>query len=220
MPRDEKEALSKVYRHFLYSDNNNDDSDVESPEEARPSRRRLGSSRKRQRRVSPEAPEPFDPWRRFLKLETLSLVQCARPYISRPGPAAAAMFLEDKAGLEHLGLEDSRGSTADAFVASHKYTRELQNRGTNDNVRWCFSMMHYYDLVILLYPEQSGKIGTLMLQEIHELLGPSLSDILCPRSALRDLNEWSLQGKKVNDLCEVFGVGCLFFLGDTISRDL
>jgi len=207
--REEREALFAVYQHFYGLDDDTSNDTGGTGHGAR------GRKRRRDGPVRPPAP-----WGRFTKLETLSLNQCARQYLPRPSPDSAAKFLGDQTGLKHLGLAYSKRTAADAFIASHKYTRDLAMRSVDDNVRWCFSMLLYFDLVMHLYPTQSGKVGAIMLQEIQDLFKPSLANVLSPENALRDLNSWSWQGKKINDLCLEFGVGCLFFLGDVLSQDL
>ena len=79
----------------------------------------------------------------------------------------------------------------------------------------------FLNLVQYLRPSGSGRIGTLIYEDVQELLS-KLSEDVRPAThvALSQLSEWSTQGKKVNQLCERFGPGCLFYLSGILTPDL
>ena len=141
-------------------------------------------------------------------------------HLQRYGPDPAG-FVNDQSRLTSQPLVFKSGEVGDAFVVRYRYTLELEARRTKDNVRWCFTMLMYYDLVRLIRPQSTGRVGQLMFNDISDFLRPlTKTPWLEEQHAFEQLNEWSRCGRKLNVLCRIFGEGCLFFLAERLSRDL
>ena len=79
----------------------------------------------------------------------------------------------------------------------------------------------YFDMVRLIRPDGSGKVGPMMLQELEAVLGPVLEQIgVDKQQALERIDKWSLHGAKLSQLCYEFGAGYLFYFGDQLSENL
>ena len=130
-------------------------------------------------------------------------------------------FQNDNDFLRNRVTEFGSETVGDAFMACYQYTLRLESRRSMDSLRWCFTMLMYFDLVKLIKPDGSGRVGHLMRQEVIRFLGPVLEPAaIKPDVALKQLNEWSRCGMKVDLLCTAFDPGCLFFLEDLLSQDL
>lgn len=202
----QRTILSKLSRHFARSDDEEElgedvDTDVETP-------------KKRKK------PSPRHPWQRFLNMESLVLPPAIEQHLRRHG-TDPERFLNDEGLLRNNITNFSRETVGDAFIACYQYTLHLDKRRTQDSSRWHFTMLLYYDLVKLIRPNGSGRVGYLIREDLVKFLG----SVHGPKTiqvdvALAQLNEWSRHGMKLNMLCTKFGDGCLFYLNELLSADL
>ena len=163
---------------------------------------------------------PRHPWGPFLKRKTLELAHVYVQHLQKHG-TDAIRFLNDGYSLQHRIAHYDHSTVGDAFLSCYQYTRQLDSRQTMDRVRWCFTMLMYFDLVKITRPHGSARVGCLMLEDIKSFLGPVLGHTtLSADLALQQLNEWSRCGYKLSLLCSEFGPGSLFFLQSLLSRDL
>lgn len=163
---------------------------------------------------------PRHPWGPFLKRKTLELAPVYVRHLRKHG-TDAIRFLNDGCSLQHRIAHYDHRTVGDAFLSCYQYTQRLEARQTMDRVRWCFTMLMYFDLVKIIRPHGSARVGCLMLEDIKSFLGPVLSQTtLSADLALQQLNEWSRCGYKLSLLCAEFGPGSLFFLQSLLSRDL
>ena len=206
------QALLDIARHFKLNTVGDGSSDDEGD---RPSKK----SAKRPR-TGTGGRKPRHPWRPFLHLRELTLDPLVSQHLTAHGTDPTP-FLNDPKTLKHAIGDFGPGTLGDAFMACYEYACRLEERGSNDRFRWCFAMLMFFDLVQLIRPEGSGRVGHLMQQDIHETFAQVLRAAgISEDMALKRLNEWSLLGSKINKLCEEFGEGCLFFLGELLSKDL
>ena len=163
---------------------------------------------------------PRNPWRAFMRLTAADLDITVEDYLqSEAGPQE---FLDDPDPLTHRIAEfQTEDKMGDAVMACYRYTISLDSRHHVDHVRWLFSMLMFFDLFKLIKPQGSGRVGHLMQRDFNKFLGPVISaSNMAEGVALKQLNEWSLRGSKLHKLCLELGPGCLFYLGDQLSRDL
>ena len=163
---------------------------------------------------------PRNPWRAFMRLKVADLHVVVEEYIRCE--ASPKDFLNDTDLLTHRIAEfQTEDKMGDAVMACYKYTISLDSRHYLDHIRWLFSMLMFFDLFRLINPQGSGRVGHLMQRDFNKFLGPVLSTAnMAEAVALKQLNEWSLRGSKLHKLCLELGPGCLFYLGDQLSRDL
>ncbi|KAJ4523708.1 hypothetical protein HRR83_000355 [Exophiala dermatitidis] len=165
--------------------------------------------------------ESSSPWKRFLRLtpSTLVLSQAIHAHLATFGDDART-FLLDVTGTDHdMAVSDPYAGSR-AFSSRYSYTLDLQGRRQKDTIRWGFTMIMYFDLVKLIRPNGTGRVRHLMIKELEEFLGPVMQrENMNPTVVLAHINQWSVQGAKLNGLCSKFGPGCLFFLDGLLSPD-
>jgi hypothetical protein len=161
------------------------------------------------------------PWQAFLNLTSVELPLTITIHIRKHG-TDPKIFLNDDMGLVHRIAEFGAITAGDAYMACCSYTLRLDNRRTKDNIRWCFAMLGFFDILKLIRPIGSGRVGQVMAPDIVRFLGPVLGKSgRTPEEDLRQLKEWCRYGSKLDKLCaELGGSGFLFFLDKQLSRDL
>lgn len=162
---------------------------------------------------------PRHPWSQVLQMTSLSLDPIFQRYLTEYGPDPEK-FLNDHGHLIHKFGSFSYETRGDAFMACYQYTHQLECRQTSDKVRWCFSMLNFYDVIQIAWPG-CGRIGQSMVPEVVDHFGPILGPgKLDPEKTKKDLNDWFCLGCKLNFLCEQFGPGSFFFLAHMLSENL
>ena len=214
--------MLKLARHFgllgegtSESDDGTDEesSDEDSDDDNKPSIH--GGERPKRRNPTKKTRHPWAP---FMRLKSVELAYSIRYHLRTHG-SDAERFLSDTKLLKHE-VFDPTGTVSDKFMACYQYTMQLAARRSKDNIRWCFTMLMYFDLVKVVKPKSSGKkIGCLMLKDITRFLG-SESASIDPRVAHKQLNKWAACGRKLDLLCSTFGPGCIFYLVDLLSTNL
>ena len=163
---------------------------------------------------------PRNPWGPFLRLKALEMPAVYEQHLQEHG-TIAIRFINDRNSLTNHITRYDHETVGDAFLACYKYTLHLDARSTMDGVRWCFTMLMYFDLVKYIRPNGSARVGCLMLEDVKAFLGPILGQTtISPDIALKQLNEWSRCGYKLDLLCQHFGPGSLFFLESLLTRNL
>ena len=211
------DALIALTKHFAPGSNHDlsdeqhtqRDQDDEEEEETPQRKRKRGTGQRK----------PRHPWAVFMRLKDVTLPLEVQKFLRKT--TDPIKFLSDEKILENKIDQFGSETVADAFVACYKYTLQLETRRSTDQFRWCFTMLMYFDMVRLIRPEGSGKVGPMMLQELETVLGPILEQLhVDKQQALQRIDKWSLYGAKLSQLCDVFGEGCLFFLGAYLSENL
>lgn len=158
------------------------------------------------------------PWKRVMNIQSLRLSANVQDRIESCG-TDPMKFLNEHTWLNHSIDEFDAGTIGDAFMACYTYTKELEDKEELGRVRWLFQMLMFWDLVKLIRPGGSGRIGHIMEAELRAFLGP-LQQSLDSESAVVKMSEWKCCGEKLDVLCQRFGPGCLFLLGTHLSRHL
>ena len=218
MTQQQKDTLRDLTQHFSV-DHGVDDAERGNDTIVSHHHNGNGVENPRKRKRSDKTP-PRHPWDQFLSLESLSLAPAFGQHLKKYG-ANPKKFISDNGLLKNRVPEFTSETVGDAFMACYEYTLRLESRRTKDNLRWCFTMLMCFDLVKLIKPNGSGRVGCLMQKEVNKFLGPVLgATTIQPELALKQLNEWSRCGMKLDMLCNEFGPGCLFFLGELLTQDL
>ena len=222
MTQRQKDTLITLTKHFAKILASNDDlSDEQATQRERDEEGEEGEEDcpKRKRKRGTGQRKPRHPWGVFIRLEDVTLPSEVQKYLRKT--TDPIKFLADEKILENKIDQFGAETVADAFVACYKYTLQLETRRSTDQFRWCFTMLMYFDMVRLIRPEGSGKVGPMMLQELEAVLGPILEQLhVDKQQALQRIDKWSLYGAKSSQLCDEFGAGCLFFLGEYLSENL
>lgn len=217
MTQEQKDALVALAQYFAPQARDSDRGD-DQEDQFEQNIEEDGPAKKR-KRSGTGSRKPRHPWGVFMRLKDLKLPLEVEKHLHKKSDAVA--FLGDDKILAHKIGQFGGEAVADAFVACYRYTLCLETRISTDHFRWCFTMLMYFDLVQLIRPNGSGKVGAVMLQEIEAVLGPVLEQIgVDTDKAIQRIDQWSLYGAKLHQLCEEFGPGCLFFLGDFLSVNL
>lgn len=235
-PLEERWALRDLSEHFNPNNSNNDDKNDDKNEEGEGSEEeddrdslRTGSTpgtkRKRSGKMTrggrgPRKYPHHDPWSPVTRLASIVLMPVLASYLQAPDRSDPGGVLNDPQILQNLVQEFAGDTISDAFMASYQYTAQLEARAGMDKVRWLFSMLLMYDLVRLIRPHGSGRVGSIMKVHLVRFLEPIASPERDVEGMAVNLTIWSTRGKKLNVLCETFGPGCLFYLGEVLSCDL
>ena len=222
MTHRQTDTLVRLARHFTPSraiDELNAEGEGGAEEAAAEEREDLPPPTKKRKAAGTGSKKPRHPWGAFMRLQEVTLPVTVEKYL-RKG-TDPMQFLADAKIMNHQIGTFGHEAVADAFVACYKYNLHLETRRSMDHFRWCFTMLMYFDMVRLIRPDGSGKVGFMMLQELEAVLGPVLEQIgVDKQQALERIDQWSLHGAKLGQLCDEFGAGCLFYLGDQLSANL
>lgn len=149
-------------------------------------------------------------WKSVLNMTSLSLNPIFQEHLTQYG-SDPEEFLSDHGRLTHKVGSFSCGNSS---MACYRYTHHSE---ISDKVRWCFSILNFYDAVKIAWPE-CRRLGNTMAPKVLEYFGPSLGPgKLDPEKIKEELNHVFFLGSKLNFLCEHFGPGCLFFLAHMLS---
>lgn len=235
----QKAALRSIARHFCNAEEHHSaDEDEHGPNELGPESRVDSGTRKRRRTQAPSdgarkrarrtpaiparpAPPARKPMNPIMRLDTLSLNPVVNRFLQSHGPDAL-VFLARAGGQIRATVEDAEaGCDADAFLVRYKLTLNLNAQLDTNNQLWCYSMLFYYDLVKQYNPDGSGRVGHLMREDIVAWFGRVLDNApICAPDLVKNLNKWSVLGKRLHNLSIEFGSGFVFFLGHVLSRNL
>lgn len=191
MSQRQRDALVRMVRHFtLPQAGESEATDDPEGREDQDGGENDGAIKKR-KRSGAAGKKPRHPWAPFMRLQGVALPPAVGKHLEKKGTDAVT-FLSDHKSLMHKIDQFGSEAIADAFVACYKYTVDLETRQTTDHFRWCFSMLMYFDLVRLIRPHGSGKVGPLMLQDIENVLGPVLEELgIDKKQALEQIRQWS-----------------------------
>ncbi len=174
----------------------------------------MGGPKKRRRGT------PRHPWRPIIQMRSLCLPERYRVHLEANGTDPLC-FINDNEVLQNAVVDYGESDVGDAFMACYNYALQLVRRRATDRIRWFFTMIMFFDLVRLIRPHGSGRVGRLMMQEIVGFLGPLIdAGEIEAEVTLAQINEWQLCGSKLDHLCRKFGPGSLFYLEDQLSPDL
>ncbi|EXJ62447.1 hypothetical protein A1O7_02882 [Cladophialophora yegresii CBS 114405] len=234
LPRTNGKGLGKRPREQGSPGDTDDElEDISSRDEESPESEPRAGSRSRGQRdtrspkrphIAPTTANDAGPssWSRFLRLKSsdLCLPEAVREHLDVYGDDAAIFLLDIDTLDDEISTSISSADRGNAFSSRYAYTLSLQDRRQKDTLRWGFVMIMYFDLVKLIRPSGSGRVGRNMHRDLQEYLGAVLEyEGVDANVALGDVNEWSIHGSKLSALCEEFGPGCLFYLDGHLTPD-
>ena len=155
---------------------------------------------------------------RLLRLTKVELLQPFEVFLR--DHATDADFFMREAGTEHLiGRFQNANQLGDAFCACVDYCLGLQERTVVNRCRWHFHMIFFYHITRMINPEVTGRRwGLRMKKRTADFLADVYnSDERRIKETLMRMETWSKLGLKLWQLCEEFGVGCLFFLAHVLN---
>lgn len=205
-------SLKDLYYHFR-------DSNEVSADEAKGMRKRKKTIQKtgRKRKLTVR-----HPWQRILNITFLNLPHSVLTHVLTHGTSARDFLAEQRPLVNNMSDYDGQ-TVGDAFMACYRYTIDLEARMSSDKIKWCFSMLMFFDLSRLIRPNGAGngRWGNLMVEEVAAFLGPVLGpDTVTANDAKKQINRWSTYGRKLDLFCQTFTPGSLFFLAEHLSADL
>lgn len=212
--------LRELYRHFWSFDSkkrgrqSTGDEDGDEDEESDG-----GADKEPRPRPKRQRADRNHPWKTFMDLQSLPLPVDIQQHLQENGTDPLC-FLEDPHSLAHK-IKLAR-TTGDAISDYYTFMIHLGSRAVMDATRWCFQLIAFYDMVKEISPESSGsRVGTRMKQEIVPVFENMFrNDQAKIDEALKNLQEWSNWGYRINHLCETFGTGCVFFLAKYLTANL
>ena len=216
MTQQQVDTLVALARHFgplVWNDGflGDGDADDNGDENENPAKRR---------RKGTGGATPRHPFRPVMRLKEVYLDPFIAKHI-RDHDNDPAAFLNDGEVLKFQAASLDPEKIADIFVSCYKFTKDLKVRIAKDHYRWLFTMLLFFDLFRLIKPDGTGRVGHLMRQDVQTIFGDVLRQAHIPEDkGIEELNEWSLAGSRLNLLCDGFGCGSLFYLGDVLSKDL
>jgi len=212
-----RSVIQRLHQHFSRAEEGYADTDEEEEESSENEHSLERPSQKRKRADA----RVRDPWNAVTNMKELTIDPTLAEHIQRLR-ADPKEFMNDTKSLLHEAFQ-YRSSPADAFVACYSYTLVLQQRRTVDDIRWCFSLLFFFDIVKQIDPTSSGRrVGRLQQSKVRSFLGRVVGSS-CPFrlvDATQDINKWARLGRKLNLMCERFGPGCLIFLHQQFSDNL
>ena len=144
-------------------------------------------------------------------------------HVKNHGKDAAAYV--NHQGTAHAVLETVDGEeTGNAFVSRYQWTTWRQSQAEQCQVLLLFGHLFWFDLVQIIHPQGNGRVGNTMREQLAELLHDILPDEqnggLVLETVTDNISTWSLRGRKINQLYQLFGPNLLFLLNKQLSNDL
>ena len=164
--------------------------------------------------------EANNPWASFMRMSfDLSLEY--HDFYHRFGDDGAR-FLTDTVdlALQTYSSGDTKYALEQALIDFLRYTVHLKSRDARDKIRRLFCLLFFFDLACLVGAGPSGQIGCLQEGALMKFVRKDVLMNMCPELPMDRMSKWSLQGGKLNILCERFGTGCLFFLAEHLTGNL
>lgn len=88
-------------------------------------------------------------------------------------------------------------------------------------------MLHQYDLVRHIRPDESGRVGNLLYEELREFVGKEAFDAalafiqkIDQRTSIHIVQECIQVRKKLNMLWEIFGPASILYLAEKLTKHL
>jgi hypothetical protein len=232
----EKRNLERLYLHFISQERGTTDSRPKRGKQVqgrgirkRPANQLSGRSEQGQEVVDsivqseqPESRIPpskkDNPWKRFMRLDSVSISEVVLQLL-HACKDAPFHFLNDETVIANRVGDFDAYRIGDAFMAGVRYTERLELNSQLGKIRLVFQMLWFWDLVKLIWPDGSGRVGAIMFEDILQFMGP-IEGVEDKVKVANDFNKWRLCGEHVDHLCRQFGPGCVFFIGEYLSYDL
>ncbi|KAL8747815.1 MAG: hypothetical protein Q9190_000359 [Brigantiaea leucoxantha] len=150
------------------------------------------------------------------------LLRVGKTNLSVPISIASALESCAEADAETVFRFNQQQSptSGDYYTSFVCYTMHVEQRQQKDRYRWLFVMLGHFDQIRILKPDAKGRMGREMMRGYEVVICSLLNQKLFQRPHICDnIGDWVILGAKLHGLCEAFGEGCLFVLGESLSRD-
>ncbi|KAH4163695.1 hypothetical protein HBH98_172320 [Parastagonospora nodorum] len=163
---------------------------------------------------------PKDPWKRITNLEHLpEVAEHVRIHIRKHG-SNPRKFMRTLGLINDCGDYMSSKDLGDAFMSRYKWTIQVERRDEQVHILQLFDDLFWFDVMQLLRPGGSGRVGGTMLKELDAFLTPLLlrDDTLDKETVIQNVGDWSIRGSKINVLSKLYNPGVLLVLHKELSR--
>ncbi|KAI4923511.1 hypothetical protein J4E85_008550 [Alternaria conjuncta] len=165
---------------------------------------------------------PRDPWKRITNLEHLPEVpEYVNAHIRKhPGNAEDEKFLGILSLTSNCGQYNSTNDLGNAFMARYSWTQQVERRDDKIHILQLFNDLFWFDIMQLLRPRGTGRVGAIMRDELDKFLTPLDFDQmkLQKEEVMENVGDWSIRGSKINKLCSRYGPGVIIVLHRQLSR--
>ncbi|EMD95249.1 hypothetical protein COCC4DRAFT_149401 [Bipolaris maydis ATCC 48331] len=217
-------TIKRIYDSCTRDDCGNEDVDPDSgvevqEQDLRPLRkkRKIGGEKKRV-----VLGGPADPWKRITNMPQLpALAEYICAHLSKyPDSQDAEKFLRTLTLSSKCGEYDSRDDLGNAFMARYSWTQQVERRNEQVYVLQLFNDLFWFDMMQILRPRGTGRVGDSMLQELRRFLAPlNFKQLGLEQDVvIANVGEWSIRGSKINKLCKLYGSGAILILHKQLSR--
>jgi hypothetical protein len=116
----------------------------------------------------------------------------------------------------------SKDDLGNAFMARYAWTQRVERRNEQTQVLQLFNDLFWFDMMQLLRPKGTGRVGGVMRNELDRFLTPLgfQSMNLEKETVISNVGNWSIRGAKINMLCNYFGPGIILILHRELSKNL
>lgn len=167
---------------------------------------------------------PRDPWKRITNLEHLPEVpEYVNAHIRKhSGNAEDEKFLGILSLTSNCGQYNSTNDLGNAFMARYSWTQQVERRDDKIHILQLFNDLFWFDIMQLLRPRGTGRVGAIMRDELDKFLTPLDFDQmkLQKEEVMENVGDWSIRGSKINKLCSRYGPGVIIVLHRQLSRSL
>ncbi|CAO2652458.1 Nn.00g007410.m01.CDS01 [Neocucurbitaria sp. VM-36] len=165
---------------------------------------------------------PRDPWKRITNLSQLpKLANHVSIHIQKyPDSEDAEKFLRTLALTSDCGEYDSKHDLGNAFMARYAWTQRVERRDEQVHVLQLFNDLFWFDMMQLLRPKGTGRVGGVMRDELDKFIAPLDFEFMKLEKdvVIANVGDWSIRGSKINKLCNYFGPGVILILHKELSR--
>lgn len=165
-----------------------------------------------------------DPWKRITNLDSLpQLPEHVKAHIRKyPDIKDAEKFLRTLSLTSNCGQYNSQNDLGDAFMARYSWTQQVERRDDQVHILQLFNDLFWFDMMQLLRPQGTGRVGGVMRDELDKFLTPlELEGMdLDKEEVMANVGKWSIRGAKVNKLCNSWSAGVMLVLHKELSRNL
>jgi hypothetical protein len=167
---------------------------------------------------------PKDPWKRITNMTQLpALSEYIAGHIAKyPTQDDTEKFLRTLALTSNCGDYSSKDDLGNAFMARYTWTQRVERRNEQTQLLQLFNDLFWFDMMQLLRPKGTGRVGGAMRDELDRFLTPlNFQRMNLEKDAvIANVGDWSIRGAKINILCNMFGPSVILVLYRELSRHL
>ena len=107
-------------------------------------------------------------------------------------------------------------------MVRYEWTQRVERHDERIHVLQLFNDLFWFDMMQLLRPRGSGRVGGVMRDELNRYLTPfNFEELnLDKEDVMANVGDWSVRGAQINKLCTPYGSSVVLVLHRELSRDL